>query len=81
MKSRCKMKCVKAEDIGQALAYVFTVVVGNKDMHPENDRFFKFTPSGQLTLSVVNPDVVFLPGKEYHIDISPAVVMGSEEEN
>lgn len=70
--SRCKMRCKKAEDVGSSLAYVFEVVVGTKESTPENATFFKFTPSGNLTLSVVNPNVIFQPGKEYYIDINEA---------
>jgi hypothetical protein len=74
------MKCIKAEDIGQSLAYVFTVVVDtNKDS--ENAKFFRFTPNGQLTLSVVNPAIVFIPGREYYIDISPAIDMGVSDDS
>ena len=39
---------------------------------PENEEFFKWTPGGDLSLSVVNPDVEFEPDKEYYIDIIEA---------
>jgi len=40
----------------------------------ENKDFFKWTPGGQITLSVVNDKAVqqFVPGKEYYVDFTLA---------
>jgi hypothetical protein len=40
----------------------------------ENKSFSKWTPSGDLSLTVTNPDVIgkFVIGELYRIDISPA---------
>lgn len=40
----------------------------------ENEEFFRYTPSGQLTLCVVRPEVAeqLTVGAEYYLDISPA---------
>jgi hypothetical protein len=51
-------------------AYEFTAVYD--DGTPENQRFAKRTPSGNLTIQVDNPDVRFEPGQLYYLDISPA---------
>jgi len=42
-------------------------VTGGSD---ENDSFFKYTPSGQLRMGLLNPGAFafFEPGKEYMID-------------
>ena len=42
---------------------------GSKD----NESWSKWTPSGELTMSVSNPAAhgAFVPGKSYFIDISP----------
>lgn len=44
------------------------------DGTPENKRFSKFTPSGNLDLQVMNTEVLdqFEIGKEYYIDFVPA---------
>src|SRR5436190_1405596 len=39
---------------------------------PENERYAQATPSGQLTIQVDNPAVIFEPGKEYYLDFTPA---------
>jgi hypothetical protein len=38
----------------------------------ENAKFFAYTPSGSLTIGSFRDDL-FEPGKEYYIDIQPAV--------
>ena len=40
----------------------------------ENKAFYKYTPSGSLSLQVLNDNVVgkFVVGKEYYIDITAA---------
>jgi hypothetical protein len=37
---------------------------------PENEKFFKYTPSGQIDLNVVNPTAAkkFVLGQEYYVD-------------
>jgi hypothetical protein len=37
---------------------------------PEDQRFAQYTPSGELWISVDNPDVVFEPGKAYYLDFT-----------
>lgn len=41
---------------------------------PENKEFFKWTPSGRLTLGCVNPsaNAMFVEGDEYYLDITRA---------
>ncbi|MBT2418376.1 hypothetical protein J7F01_41080 [Streptomyces sp. ISL-22] len=39
---------------------------------PEDQRYAKATPSGSLTIAVDNPAVIFEPGKQYHLDFTPA---------
>ncbi|WP_406168863.1 hypothetical protein [Streptomyces sp. NBC_00996] len=39
---------------------------------PEDVRYAKATPSGQLSIAVDNPTVVFEPGKSYYLDFTPA---------
>lgn len=46
---------------------------------PENDAFFKWTPTGKLEMSV-KPEVAerFEIGKSYYLDFTPAEVSASE---
>jgi hypothetical protein len=46
---------------------------------PENDNFFKWTPSGKLEMSI-KPEVaeLFEVGKSYYLDFSPAIVQAVE---
>jgi len=47
-------------------------VTGTSD---ENKSFFKWTPSGQLDMGLVSPEVaaVFTPGAEFYVDFTAAV--------
>ncbi len=40
----------------------------------ENKSFAKYTPSGEITLGITNPDAIgfFELGKAYYIDFTPA---------
>ena len=42
------------------------VATGSK----ENENFFKWTPSANISLSTVNPEAAkqFVPGKEFYVD-------------
>jgi hypothetical protein len=53
-----------------ARTYEFSAVCN--DGTPENDRFHKYTPSGNISITVDNPNVVFELGKFYYVDLSEA---------
>jgi hypothetical protein len=38
---------------------------------PEDQRYAQATPSGSLTMQVDNPAVMFKPGADYYLDITP----------
>lgn len=72
MNTRCKFKCTHVEAQGstndpQQYARFEAVISGS----PENESFFRWTPSGTLSLGTVRSGQ-FEAGKEYFIDISPA---------
>ncbi len=48
--------------------YKFSVVTGTSE---ENKQFFASTPGGTIELSAVRDDL-FVPGKDYYLDFSPA---------
>lgn len=54
---------------------VLAPVVGN-GKNPENDRFFAFTPSGEIRLGTVNEEAArqFELEGEYYVDFIPAEV-------
>jgi len=72
-KTRCKFVCnsytVSGSGENRIKSFSFMPVYSGS---PENEEFFKWTPGGDLSLSVVNPDVEFEPDKEYYIDIIEA---------
>lgn len=53
---------------GFAFEYEFYVVTGKDG---ENAKFFASTPSGNLKMAAVRDDL-FVPGKEYYLDFTPA---------
>lgn len=42
------------------------------DGTPENERYARYTPIGELKIQVDNPAVVFEPGKSYYLDFTEA---------
>ena len=71
MNTRCKFKCTRVEKMGtegtDQHAKFEAVISGSE----ENESFFRWTPSGQLSLGTVR-EGQFEEGKEYYLDISPA---------
>lgn len=53
---------------------IMNPVYGNSDPEHENTKFWKYSPSGELKLGVVNQEVWphFQLGKEMYLDFTPA---------
>lgn len=71
---RAKFKCdaVKPRsDDGTEVQVELSAVTSGSD---ENKSWSRYTPSGQLTMGITNPDAVaqFEVGKEYYLDFTPA---------
>lgn len=68
---RAKFKCVENRTIGESAAIRLVPVSSGSE---ENEEFFKWTPGGEIYLSVVNPAAAeqFEVGKEYFVDFTPA---------
>lgn len=66
MQVRAKFTCTHASDGSISLQ----AVVGDS---PENKAFFNATPSGSISMGVVNPAAAeqFKPGAEYYVDFTP----------
>ena len=43
------------------------------DENPENKEFYKWTPGGQISLSLVSPQTAaqFVEGQSYYVDFTP----------
>lgn len=72
MPVRAKFKCDAVEDGQEGTKNIRLSAVVNGS--PENQQFFRWTPSGQLSIGCVNPaaNAQFEVGKEYYVDISRA---------
>lgn len=65
---RCKFRCQSVTQTADGYsAHLFAVHSGS----PENEEFFKWTPSGVLDLSLTK-EQHFEPGKDYYLDITLA---------
>ena len=67
----------KVQEISQRDGYQPTHVIKLYPVtngSPENESFYRFTPSGLIELAVVNDQTAknFELGKEYYVDFTPA---------
>jgi hypothetical protein len=67
--TRCKFKCDSVTLREGANDVEMSPVVNGSE---ENKTFWKYTPGGKFTMSWINPNIQFTPGKEYYFDITPA---------
>ena len=68
--TRAKFECVEVIEGGEGTQVKLTPVVGGSE---ENEKFFKYTPFGKIELGILNPDVVFVEGKQYYVDFTESV--------
>lgn len=70
-KVRAKMRCTEVNHSETGHSVAFRPVTGGS---PENERFYKYTPGGEITLSVVSQDIAanFMVGKDYYVDFTAA---------
>ena len=71
MNVKAKFVCSSVQSFGpgRPQSIEFTAVYDSST--PENERFTKATPSGQLKMTVDNPDVAFVPGASYYLTFEP----------
>jgi hypothetical protein len=72
MSVRAKFRVVCVTDFGFTKQVKFTAVSDNGI--PENQRFHKYTPQGQIEMTIDNLPAAdqFTPNKEFYIDFTPA---------
>ena len=71
MTVRAKFKCEsKTQFVGGQSIKMVPVTHGS----PENEKFFKYTPYGNMEIGTINDEAAaqIEPGKEYYIDITEA---------
>lgn len=71
---RAKFRCTSVENFAPAGTEGLRVIrfaAQYDDSIPEDQRYAKYTPSGELRLTVDNPNVTFEPGKHYYLDFTP----------
>jgi hypothetical protein len=71
MSVRAKFKVTRKDIQEHGETITLKPVVGGS---PENEKFFKYTPSGEMLIGTINPDAAsqFEVGKEYYIDFTKA---------
>lgn len=71
MNVRAKFQCQSIETHANGGYVKMMPVTGGS---AENEQFFKWTPSGELRMGIVSPEVLkqFEPGKNYYVDFTPA---------
>lgn len=77
MRAKMKINHIDKQFEGQETLHFNAV--GRSDSYPddgsdENNTYAKFTPSGELSLTVVNPALLgkFAEGEEYYLDFTKA---------
>jgi hypothetical protein len=75
MTTRAKFRCGSVEtythDPSKGVrTYRFNAVTDAST--PENERYARYTPIGELRIQVDNPAVEFIPGKDYYLDFTLA---------
>jgi hypothetical protein len=70
MAARAKFRCTKVELMfGKSFKYTFAPQY-QPDV-PEDQKFEKVTPQGELWMVVDNPAVFFELGADYYLDLEP----------
>ena len=70
---RAKFRCESNSVQGDSGSQITLRAVYDSNPASENGQFFKWTPSGEIRMGVVNPAAAeqFAEGKEYYVDFTP----------
>lgn len=76
---RAKMKITRVEKFESGNERLYMSAVGKKTTYPEDgsdedNTFARFTPNGEVTLTIANPSLqgMFEPGDTYYLDFTRA---------
>lgn len=71
MSVRAKFRVTSVEDFGQSKTVKLNAVCA--DEVPENQRYHRYTPYGELKMTIDNPGASdqFKPGVEWYLDFTP----------
>lgn len=74
MSVKAKFKVESVTDFGPSMGKQVRLRAVSDDGIPENQRYHKYTPSGEITLSIDNPSAAdqFIPGKAFYVDFTSA---------
>lgn len=72
MATVAKFRCSSVKQFGSTQPSVVEFTAVYDSSTPENERFTRLTPSGSLSMTVDNPDVVFEPGTLYYLTFEKA---------
>lgn len=73
MTTRAKFTVCKTTQFKDGYEVTLTPVIGGS---PENESFFKWTPTGSITMGLVNESTAkqFVVGESYYVDFTKAEV-------
>jgi hypothetical protein len=75
---RAKFKATKVETISETFQNVTMQAVTeapfDADGKSDDNSFSKWTPTGQITMSISNPDLIgkIVEGQKFYVDFTPA---------
>lgn len=74
MSVRAKFRCVKVEHSAYMTSVKYTFAPQYDQEIPEDQRFAKASPSGEMWIQVDNPAASFELGEYYYLDFTPVPV-------
>lgn len=75
---RAKFRCSSVETFQAGGTRVFRFAAEYDADLPEDQRYARYTPSGELRITVDNPAVLFEPGCSYYLDFTPVEAVASD---
>ena len=73
MTARCKFTVESVQDFGNNNRKMRLVTKYDEALSKEDQAFSKYTPSGNMEVTITNPNVfdIFKPGAVVYVDITP----------
>jgi hypothetical protein len=80
--TRAKFRCTTVEDYGYSKKVkLIPVYEGELGPNEENKRFTRATPSGEIWMTIDNPEaaIQFVPQADYYVDFTPVKPPAEED--